>query len=668
MVARQRLTANYPWLTFSPTLMKIASRPRQRLPACITNYQDNEVIMSTATTHEFQAETKKLLDIVINSLYTERDVFVRELISNAADALEKFRHESLTRNQEDLFDAHVPLEIIIDLDEDKKQITITDTGIGMSKDELISNLGTIAHSGSNSFLAELAEAARKDVSLIGQFGVGFYAAFMAGSKVRVQSRSWDGSEGYEWVSDGTGSFEISECPGLHRGTKIIVSLKEGCEDYAKKYKVESVVKQYSSFVPFPIKLDGETINTVQALWARNRSEITDEEYLEFYKFIANVSDDPTYHLHFSTDAPLAINALLFVPKENFEIMGFGRVSPGVNLYCQKILIDQDSETILPEWLRFLKGVVDSEDLPLNISRQQLQDSALVAKIRRVITKRFLKHLNEEAKKDEESYLKFWETFGIYLKEGVTSDFEYRSELGKLLRFESSKSKNATPIGLAEYLLRMNPDQEEIYYINGPSREAIEAGPYVEMFKKKDVEILYTTEPIDDFVLSHLAEFDGKKFVSADRADLSLDDKGDVPENEKDKSDQGLAETESKDLISWLKETLKEKVADVSKSARLVDSPAMIVNPDSYMTSSMERVMAAGRQEKGMMGEISKKNLEINTDSDLICKLAELMKSDESFAAEIAMQIYDNAMIQAGLTVDPLEMVERNYRILHKAVN
>ena len=624
--------------------------------------------MSKATSHEFQAETKKLLDIVINSLYTERNVFIRELISNGADALEKYRHESLTRDQEDLFDSHVPLEISIDLDEENKELTITDTGIGMTGEELVANLGTIAHSGSNSFLADLAEAARKDVSLIGQFGVGFYSAFMAGSKVRVQSRSWDGTEGHEWVSDGTGSFEISECPGLHRGTKIIISLKEGCEDYAKKWKVESIIKQYSSFVPFPIKLEGDTVNTVQALWARNKSEISDDEYLEFYKFIANAADDPLYRLHFSTDAPLSINSLLFVPKENFEIMGFGRVSPGVNLYCQRILIDQHSESILPEWLRFLKGVVDSEDLPLNISRQALQDNALVAKIRRVLTKRFLKFLAEEAKKDEEAYLKFWETFGIYLKEGVASDFEYRTELGKLLRFESSKSKESTPVGLDEYLLRMSPDQEEIYYINGSSRAAIEAGPYVEMFRKKDIEIIYTTEPIDDFVLSHLAEYEGKKFVSADRADLSLEDKSESKEEEQEKSAQQLDDKKSEELISWLKKTLNEKVADVSISSRLVESPAMIVNPDGYMTSSMERVMAVGRMEKGLTGEISKKNLEINTANTLICRLAELIDSDEMFAAEVALQIYDNAMIQAGLSVDPQEMVERNYRILQKAVD
>jgi molecular chaperone HtpG len=623
---------------------------------------------SKATTHEFQAETKKLLDIVINSLYTERDVFVRELISNAADALEKFRHESLTRDEEELFDGHVPLEITIDLDEKNKKLTITDTGLGMTRDELVADLGTIAHSGSNAFLAELAEAARKDVTLIGQFGVGFYSAFMAGSEVRVQSRSWDGSEGHEWVSDGTGSFEISQCDGLHRGTRIIIALKEGCEDYAKKWKMESIIKQYSAFVPFPIKLDGETVNSVQALWTRSHSEISDEEYLEFYRFVANATDEPTYRLHFSTDAPLMINALLFVPKENLEIMGFGRVSPGVNLYCQRILIDQHSETILPEWLRFLKGVVDSEDLPLNISRQALQDNALVAKIRRVITKRFLKFLDEQAQKDAEAYLKFWDKFGIYLKEGVTSDFEYRNELAKLLRFESSKSKDGEAIGLADYLLRMHPDQEEIYYINGPSRTAIEAGPYVELFRKNDVEILYTTEPIDDFVLSHLGEFESKKFVSADRADLNLNDKKDEAADATGDDADGLSNEQSTTLITWLKQTLKDKVADVTKSSRLVDAPAMIVNPDGFMTSSMERVMAAGRLEKGGLPEISKKNLEINTANELVCKLAELVASDEAFAAEIAMQIYDNAMIQAGLTVDPLDMVERNYRILNRALS
>ncbi len=623
--------------------------------------------MTQTTTHEFQAETKKLLDIVVHSLYTERDIFVRELISNAADALEKYRHESLT--QDEGFDSHVPLEITIDLDDKDHTFTITDTGIGMTRDELESNLGTIAHSGSNAFLTELAEAAKKDVSLIGQFGVGFYAAFMAGAKVRVQSRSWDGSEGNEWVSDGTGTYSISEMKGLRRGTKIIVELKEDAHDYSAKWKVESIIKQYSAFVQFPIKLDSETVNTVQALWTRNKNEIKDEEYTDFYKFIGNAGDDPTYRLHFSADAPLAINALLFVPKENFEVLGFGRLDPGVNLYCQRILIDQHSETILPEWLRFLKGVIDSEDLPLNISRQQLQDNALVAKLRKVITKRFLKYLTEQAKADPEKYLEFWKTFGIFIKEGITSDYEYQKELGNLVRFESSRSDNDVPTSLSEYVERMNEDQEEIYYINGSSRAAIESGPYVEMFKKKDIEIIYTMEPIDDFVLSHLGEFEGKKLVSADRADLSIPDSKEKEEKGgEDTQDSPLGDESKQSLIDWLKGALGDKVGDVIESKRLVDAPAMIVNPDSHMTSSMERVLSAAKFEKGM-GAMppSKKNLEINMSNRLIVKLAELQNSDETFAKEVAEQIYDNAMIQAGLVVDPLTMVERNYRILDRAV-
>lgn len=618
---------------------------------------------ANTTNHEFQAETKKLLDIVINSLYTERDVFLRELISNSADALEKFRHESITA--EDVFDAELELDINIKLDSENSTLTITDTGIGMTRQELEANLGTIAHSGSNTFLTELAEAAKKDVNLIGQFGVGFYSAFMAGSKVTVQSRSSDGSVGNQWQSDGSGTFTISEKEDLQRGTTIIIELKEDAKEYAEKFKVESIIKQYSAFVSFPVKVEDEIVNTVQALWTRSKNEITEEEYNDFYKFVGNASDDPTYKLHFSADAPLAINALLFVPKENFEVLGFGRVDPGVNLYCQRILIDQHSENILPEWLRFLKGVVDSEDLPLNISRQALQDNALVAKIRRVITKRFLKHLNEQAKKDEDTYLEFWKTFGIYIKEGITSDYEFKDELGKLVRFQSSKSDEGKGISLADYVLRMSPDQEEIYYINGPSRAAVESGPYIETFKKTDIEIIYTLEPIDDFVLSHLSEFDGKKLVSADRADLKL------PNSEEDadkKEDETIDAKDKDELLVWMKEALGDKVADVLVSKRLVDSPAMIVNQDGYMTSTMERVLSASKQDKGMFGgESSKKNLEVNVSNPLVQQLVDLQKNDADFAKEVVEQIYDNAMLQAGLNVDPLSMVERNYRILNRAV-
>jgi molecular chaperone HtpG len=614
-------------------------------------------------TREFQAKTRKVLDIVINSLYTERDIFIRELISNAADALEKFRHQNLVEKA--AFDEHVPLEITIDGDDKKHTLTITDTGIGMTRDELETNLGTIAHSGSGQFWEELAEAARKDVNLIGQFGVGFYSAFMAAKKVRVQSRSFDGSDGHEWESDGGGTYTLKPCPGLHRGTRIIIELKDDAQDYANKFTIERIIRQYSSFVPYPILVAGKKVNTVQAIWTRAKSEISDEEYTEFYKYVGNATDEPLLRVHFTADAPLAIQALLYVPRENFEVLGIGRVQPGVNLYCQKVLIDQHSENILPEWLRFLKGVVDSEDLPLNISRQALQDNALVHKLRKVLTKRFIKFLKEQAKDAPDTYAAFWKTFGIYLKEGITSDYEYREELGELLRFESSKSDKGALISLADYVGRMKEGQDKIYYINGPSREALELGPYVEMFRKRDIEIIYTQEPIDDFVLSHLNEFSGKKLVSADRADLELPAAAaDKEADNTAQADEALAEAEGKALCAWIKEVLGERVKGVTLSSRLVDSPAMIVNADGYLTSSMERVLRATAREDHLAMS-GKKNMEINPASPLIKKLSRLREADDAFARDVTEQIYDNAMIQAGLLVDSQQMVSRNYRILER---
>ena len=617
-------------------------------------------------TKEFQAEVKKLLDIVIHSLYTERDIFVRELISNAADALEKFRHQHLL--EEEVFDSHVPLEVTIDVDDTNHTLTITDTGIGMTRAEMEMNLGTIAHSGSGTFLADLAEAAKKDISLIGQFGVGFYSAFMAGQKVRVLSRSYTpDAEGYEWSSDGSGSYTLTEEKGLRRGTRIIVELKDDAHEFANEEKIKAIIKQYSNFVPFPIKVKGETVNTVQALWARNKNEIKEEEYTEFYKFIGNAFDEPLQRLHFTADAPLAINALLFVPKENIERLGFGRMKSGVNLYCQKVLIEQHSENILPEWLRFLKGVVDSEDLPLNISRQALQDSALVAKLKKVITKRFLKFLGEQATKDAEKYNGFFADFGIYLKEGVTSDYAYRDEIAKLLRFESSKSEAGKLISLEDYIERMVEGQKEIYYINGPSRTTAESGPYVEAFRKRNIEIIYTLEPIDDFVMNHLGEFDGKKLVSADRGDLDLSAIKSTGDAEEKEAESALEPEVVKSLTGWIKDALGDRVKEVIVSKRLVESPAIVVNPDSYMTSTMERVMQAARLEKGeSFQEAGTKNLEINTGHSLIKQLSLLRGTDESFAKNIIEQIFDNALIQAGLMVDPRKMVERSYKILERA--
>ncbi len=618
-----------------------------------------------AETKEFQAEVKKMLDIVIHSLYTEKDIFLRELVSNAADALEKFRHQSVV--EQEVFDSHVPLEISIDADEANHTITITDTGIGMDRGELEANLGTIAHSGSKTFFSQLAESERKGVNLIGQFGVGFYAAFMVAKKVTVKSRSYRMDDmGHEWVSDGAGTFTIAMCPGIRRGTSITLELKEEAHEFASEHAIRRIIKQYSSFVPFPIKVKGEAVNTVQALWTRPKNEIKDEEYSEFYKFIANAFDEPLDRLHFSADAPLAIKALLFVPKENFEAMGFGRMEAGVNLYCQRVLIEQHSKTILPEWLRFLKGVIDSEDLPLNISRQALQDNALVAKINKVVTKRFLKQLEELAKGEPEKYAEFWKLFGMFLKEGVIADYAYREELGKLLRFESSKTEPGKLTSLAEYVERMPETQKEIFYINGPSREAIENGPYVEAFKRRNIEVLYTLEPIDDFAMSHLGSFADKKLVSADRGDLDLPETEAAKEAEQaGEQKEELATAESEALIKWMKEALGERVKEVVASKRLTDSPAMIVNPDGFVTSSMERIMRASGQQG--LQQFGAKNLEINTGHPLLKGLAALKDKDGELAKSVVEQILDNAMIQAGLLVEPRSMVSRTYKILERLV-
>lgn len=609
-------------------------------------------------TREFQAEVKQVLDIVVNSLYTDREIFLRELISNAADALEKLRYESLTNQA--VQDQELPLEITIELDDKEHTLTITDTGIGMTRDELIENLGTIAHSGSKTLVRQLADAGRKDLSLIGQFGVGFYAAFMVAGKIRVLTKSYQiDAAGYEWTSDGIGSYTIGPAEGLTRGTKIILELKDDAHEFTATDNIKRIIRQYSSFVPFTITVNGDKVNTIQAIWTRNKNEISEEEYNEFYKFIANAYDEPLYRLHFSADAPLAINTLLFVPKQNFERYGFGRMEPGVNLYCRKVLIQQQAESILPEWLRFVKGVVDSEDIPLNISRETMQDSALVARLRRAITGRFLKFLNEQAKTNPDQYTEFWQTFGIFIKEGLTSDFTHRDELAKLLRFDSSAMEPGKLTSLAEYAERMPEGQKEIYYINGPTREIIEAGPYLEAFRARSLEVIYTHEPVDDFVLSNLMEYEQKKLVSADQAELAL------PSLEDCSGEDPLDSETINSLAGWLKETLGDRVSEVKESRRLVDSPAVILNQDSMMTSSMQRVMQAVNKD---MGAIGKKTLEINTRHALIKRLATLREKDADFAKIAAEQIYDNALISAGLLADPRGIVERMYQILERALN
>ena len=605
--------------------------------------------------HEFQAEIKQLLDIVIHSLYTEKEIFVRELISNSSDALEKIRHVKLT--EKEIFDKDLDLEIKISTDDTANTITIQDFGIGMTKDELVKSLGTIAHSGSKQFLEALKQGGEKNENLIGQFGVGFYSAFMVAKEVKVYSRSWREDEpGHVWTSSGAGKYEIEEAEGQRRGTKIVVFLNEDDKQFASDSNIKEIVKRYSSFVQFPIKLNGDVVNTIDALWLRSKSEIKDEEYTEFYKFQANAWDEPRYRLHFSADAPLAINALLFVPQENPERAGLGRIDPGVALYCRKVLIDSKPDELLPEWMRFTKGVVDCEDLPLNISRETMQDKSLLQKLGKVITKRFLKFLAEEAKKRPDHYQEFFDKFGFFIKEGVAIDFTYKDELSKLLYFESSTLEKGKRTSLADYVSRTKDDQKEIYYILGQNRESVESGPYLEGFKARGVEVLFLYEAVDEYVMSNLREYEEKTLVSADQGDLKLED---TPEP----NDEGsLSEDESKDLCSWLKETIGDRVKEVKVSTRLVDSPSMALSPDA-MSSQMRRMMRQMGQDSGMPNEVL---FEINPRHSLMINLNQQRESNPDLAKLIALQAFDNSLIAAGLLEDPREMVTRTYEILSQA--
>ncbi|AET67336.1 molecular chaperone of HSP90 family [Desulfosporosinus orientis DSM 765] len=613
--------------------------------------------MSTAgETKEFQTEIKQLLDIVIHSLYTEREIFLRELISNSADATEKLRYTQLSGSE--VKDKETPLEIQINTDDTNHTLTIIDAGIGMTKEELVENLGTIAHSGSKEFIKHLtAKGDQKDLNLIGQFGVGFYSAFMAADKVTIFTRSYHvEGESFIWESDGVGSYTITPGEDQVRGTKMVLQLKEDAYEFAKEETIKRVIKQYSSFVPYPILVNGEKVNTVDALWTKNKSEISEEDYTEFYKFIANAFDEPLLRLHFSSDAPININTLLFVPKENMEQFGFGRTEPGVSLYCKKVLIQEKSPVVLPEWLRFLRGVIDSEELPLNISRETLQDSALVSKLNKVVTSRFLKFLDGQATSDPEKYKEFWEKFNFFLKEGAANDYTHQKELLKLLRFESSNTASGELVSLADYVGRMKEDQTSVYYVNGPSREVIESGPYLEVFKNKGFEVIYTYAAIDDYIFGLVREYEGKKLISADEADLNLGDE------QQERSEEALSEEDAAALTNWLKEVLGTKVTEVRESKRLVDSPAVVFSP--YGTNSMQRMMQLVNKDFNNVGPSV---LEINASHPMIKRLDAARKNEDAFAKIAAEQIFENAQIAAGLIVDPRGMVNRLNEILERAL-
>jgi len=641
-------------------------------------------------TMEFQAETKQLLDIVTHSLYTDKEVFLRELVSNASDACEKLRHlQSASDSDVAFFDKEKPLEIHIDLDEVESSLTIRDTGIGMASEDIISNLGTIARSGSKQFMNQLLESQeQKDDSgldaakgIIGKFGVGFYSAFMVADSVTVTSRPATGSDNSVtmWTSDGTGTYELAEIDDAQssqrydRGTTVKLFLKEEYWGLLSESKIKDVLTKYSNFVRFPIYVNGDRVNTVEAVWARDPKEVDEETYTEFYKYIANAIDDPLDTLHFRADAPLEVRALLFVPSFHSEKYGMERMEPGVSLYSRKVLIEHKSPDILPDWMRFVKGVVDSEDLPLSISREKPQDTALIGKLKKALTRRFLSQLEKMAKKQPEKYVdEFYREYAHFLKEGICHDYEFQPQLSKLLRFETNKNTTRELISLDSYVGNLRPEQDQIYYLTAPSREAAAMSPYLEAFEEANVEVIFIYSAIDDFVMANIANYEGRQLVSVEKSDIDLSkfgmNKSKEDEDDKEKSDEKdakddedsstkLSATEAIDVCTWMKTSLGDnKVISCRPSSRLVNSPAIVTDNESGMMRRMMQMVdnSDGRDSMPLPAQ----NVEINPSHPIIIGLHKLKETEPVLAKVLAEQVYDNCLVAAGLMDDSRTMLPR----------
>ncbi|MDE0185666.1 MAG: molecular chaperone HtpG [Candidatus Poribacteria bacterium] len=606
---------------------------------------------------EYKAEMKQLLHLIVHSLYTHPEVFLRELISNASDALNKVRFQQLT--DRNILNPDVPLRINIALDAEEQTFSITDSGVGMTKSDLIDRIGTVASSGTLEFFQRLkTENKPFDGNLIGEFGIGFYSVFMVTDKVTIQTRHADpDSIGYQWESTGEGKFTIEEIPLEERGTKIFFKLKDDAKDFSDDDRVKGVIKKYSNFADFPIYVGGEEVNTISALWHKNKNEITEEERTEFYKFISNDYNPPLGHLHLSIEGRVNFKALIFFPDT--PPLNYFRVEDlrSLHLYSSRIFIQDDCKELLPEYLHFVSGVVDTEDLPLNVSREVTQSSPVMAKIKDVITGRILSLLEDWAENESEKYEKFFKNFGLLFKTGAGSDFANRDRLINLLRFESSKAEKGKFTSLKEYVDGMPEDQTEIYYLSGDNRDAVERNPSLEYFRKKDIEVLFFVDAADVFNIPHLHEYDGKPLKSIEKADIDFKPDEDSPNDT-------LSEDDIKSLISFFNEQLGDKVEDVVASKRLVDSAATLVVGASGMDRQMERMM---KMMGGQIGE-SKKILEINPTHPLIKNLAQLhrSKSDEAILKSCALQLYEGALLIDGNMETPTDFVARMTDIMEQA--
>lgn len=604
---------------------------------------------------EYKAEMKQLLHLIVHSLYTHPEVAIRELISNASDALHKIRFRQLT--DKNLLNPEAPLRIDIAVDSDGQTFSITDTGIGMTREDLTERIGTVASSGTLEFLEQMKEGdAPFDANLIGQFGIGFYSVFMLTNEITIETRHADAdSKGFRWQSTGEGKFTIKEIERPQRGTQISFKLKDESKEFSESYRVEQVIKKYSNFVDFPVSVNGNQVNTVSALWHKNRNEVTTEERDEFYKFISNDFNPPLGHLHLSLEGRVNLKALMFIPET--QPLRFLREEDlsSLHLYSNKVFIQDDCKELLPEYLRFVSGVVDTEDLPLNVSREVTQSSPIMARIRETLTGRILSLLEDWTKNDAERYEKFFRNFGLLFKTGLSSDFVNRDRVINLLRFESTKTESGKLTALKDYVDGMSADQAEIYYLSGDSRDAVERNPNLEYFRKQGIEVLFFIDPVDLFNIPHLLEYDEKPLKSIEKADIDL------------KADEGSQDdtvTEDVNLIAVFKETLGDRVEDVVVSKRLVDSAATLVVGADGMEGHMERMMKMMNQD--FTG--SKRILELNFSHPLIKNLAQLNQNrgDETLIKNCILQLYEGALLVDGNTVDPPTFVDRMTEIMERA--
>jgi TNF receptor-associated protein 1 len=623
---------------------------------------------------EFKAETRKLLDIVAKSLYTDKEVFIRELISNASDACEKLRYLQSTQTIKDVNDSDAPLCVKIRVDEQARQF-IEDTGLGMTREELIENLGTIAKSGSLEFL----QAGNTDADkIIGQFGVGFYSTFVVADKVEVFTKTADkakGEQGYLWSSDGSGTFTIAESPDAHRGTKIVLTLKDDVAEFAQTAAVKKAATKFSSYIDFPLYIlegaEEKELNKQDALWMKQSASA--EEHTEFFRYLNGSSyGEPYYSFLYQTDAPLSIKTCFYIPDpDNAPSRLFTRDPEiGVSLHSRRVLVKKQADGVMPKWLHWIKGVIDCEDMPMNISRENMQDTRLMAKLSMAVVRRILRFLITEAKKDGEKYNKFFKAYSYYLKAGVIEDKEannsrHKDDLMKLMRFETSNGAKGEVVSLEDYLESAIEGQKNIYYFCAPDRQTAMSSPYMEQFIKRGRNVLFMYDDIDEFVVSSVEAFKGSKFVSVDSHDKDFELDLDKPEDEDDKDSRVLTADEQKDFDAFVKSVLKERVQEVKFSDRLVSSPAVVTSMLTPHMRKMMKQMMAGREETGMNN--IPMTLEISAKHHVITTLYSIKDSNEVVARMAVEQLYDNACIAAGTLDDPRTLLARLNKVLEMTI-